>query len=279
MRVAGKIFWGTLSTLLASSCFDPPQFPIVPEISFEGLRFVDTPDPSPFELATDSLVLEVSFKDGNGDLGLGSNEGVVSGPDKKYYYHDRWYYTKETIANCDDDPLDDVKRCSELRLEELSKYVNYKLKRVPVNGSDTLKAFVKPYNCTNWQVVRDRTGTVVDTVYFQLNPYYNNIFVEFQVKEANTSCGSPPCFSVFDWSQFLEYPNCGVQGFDGRFPYLNTESLGPTPLAGVIKYSMPSPFFKTIFGARTMRLRVYIVDRELNKSNEILTPEFTLRPQ
>jgi hypothetical protein len=278
MRLVGKVFWGTMSTVLVSSCFDPPQFPIIPEISYQAVRFVDVPDASPSELSTDSLILEISFKDGDGDLGLGSNETVFSQADKKYYFNDRWYYTKDQM-NCDDNTSDNVKRCYELRLEELSKYVNYKLKRIPVNGSDTLKAFVKPYNCTNWQVVRDKAGTVLDTVYFQLNPYYNNIFVEFQVKEANTSCGSPPCYSVFNWSQYLDYPNCGVQGFDGRFPYLNTEALGDTPLAGVIKYSMPSPFFKTIFGARTLRLRVWIVDRDLHKSNEIVTPEFTLRPQ
>jgi hypothetical protein len=278
MRLAGKIFWGTMSTLVASSCFDPPQFPIIPEIAYQNVRFVDVPDGSPLDpLSTDSLVLELSFKDGDGDLGLGPNEGVVSAPDGKHYYNDRWYFTKETMANCDDNPQDNVNRCYELRLEELPKYVNYKLKRTNAAGYDTLKPFAKPYNCTRWQVVRDRTGAVLDTVYFQMNPYYNNIFVEFQVKEANTSCPNPPCFTAFDWSQYLDYPNCEVQGFDGRFPYLNTESTGETPLAGVIKYSMPSPFFKTIFGARTLRLRVYLVDRNLHKSNEILTPEFDLR--
>jgi hypothetical protein len=272
MRLAGKIFWGTMSTLLASSCFDPPQFSIVPYIEFLNNRWVDVPDGSPQNpLSTDSVVLEIRFQDGDGDLGLGPSESVVSAPDGKHYYNDRWYFTKETMANCDDNPQDNVNRCYELRLEDLPKYVNYKLKRTNAPGYDTLKPFVKPYNCTRWQVVRDRTGAVLDTVYFQMNPYYNNIFVEFQVKEANAS------WTVFDWSQYLDYPNCEVQGFDGRFPYLNTESTGETPLEGVIKYSMPSPFFKTIFGARTLRLRVYIVDRNLRKSNEILTPEFDLR--
>jgi hypothetical protein len=277
MRLAGKIFWVTMSSVVASSCFDPPEFPVVPEIAYENHRFVDMPD-TPGEYSTDSLILEISFKDGDGNLGLGSTElGSIQG-DKVYFYNDRWYYTTELIDDCDDNPNDGVNRCFDLNLDLLNagKYVTYKLKRNPVNGSDTLKEFIKPYNCTNWEVTRDQTGTVRDTVYFQLNPYYNNIFVEFQIKLANTECQSPPCFKVFDWSQYLDYPNCGVQGFNGRFPYLNTESLGPTPLAGVIKYSMPSPFFKSIFGSRTIRLRVWIVDRELNRSNDILTPEFSL---
>jgi hypothetical protein len=270
MRLAGKIFWGSISTLLVSSCFDPPQFPIIPDIGYKDIRFIDMPDPSPFEVATDSLVLELSFRDGDGDLGIRSSE---SNPP----FNDRWYYLLQPIPNCDDNPNDGVNRCYELRLEEINKYVSYKLKRKPVNGSDTLKPFVKPYNCTNWEVVRDKAGKVLDTVYFQANPHYNNIFVEFQMKESSSSCSSPPCFSVFDWSQYLNYPSCEVQGFNGRFPYLNTQDLGETPLAGVIKYSMPSPFFKTIFGARTLRIRVYIEDRLQNRSNEVITPEFTLR--
>lgn len=269
MRLAGKIFRGAISTLLVSSCFDPPEFPIVPEIRFESIEFVDIPDPSPFEVATDSLVLQLSFRDGDGDLGIKASESFPP-------FNDRWYSLKEPF-DCDGHPQTKESRCHELRLEELSKYVNYKLKRVPQNGSDTLKAFEKPYNCTNWEVVRDRTGKVVDTVYFQLNPHYNNIFVEFQMKESSSSCSNPPCFSVFDWSNYLNYPSCELQGFNGRFPYLNTQELGETPLAGIIKYSMPSPFFKTIFGARTLRLRVYIEDRSQNRSNEIITPEFTLR--
>jgi hypothetical protein len=263
-----------MSSLMVSSCFDPPEFPITPEIAYENIRFVDMPDP-----ATDSLVLEISFRDGDGDLGLDPNETVFTLDDRDYYFNDRWYYTIEPMPECDDDPADGVNRCHELKKDQLANYISYALKRNPVNGSDTLKPFENPYNCTNWEVVRDETGLVQDTVYFQQNPYYNNIYVAFELKEPNSFCQNPPCYSPFNWSQYLDYPNCEVQGFNSRFPYLNTESLGPTPLAGVIKYSMPSPFFKVIFGARTLRLRVSIVDRQLHKSNEIVTPEFSLRPQ
>ena len=133
MRLAAKIFWGTMSTLLAASCFDPPQFPMVPEIAYQNVRFVDVPDASPAELSTDSLVLEISFKDGDGDLGIGSNEPTPTLDGK--FFNDRWYYTLDQMS-CDDNSQDNVKRCYELRLEELQKYVSYKLKRKPVNGRD-----------------------------------------------------------------------------------------------------------------------------------------------
>ena len=75
MRLAGKIFWVTMSSLAASSCFDPPEFPIIPEIEYENVRFVDVPDPNPSQFTTDSVVLEIKFMDGDGDLGL-----IVSPP-------------------------------------------------------------------------------------------------------------------------------------------------------------------------------------------------------
>jgi hypothetical protein len=49
---------------LLSGCITPPEnFPSVPEISFEDMRFVNT-------AGADSLVISVRFKDAEGDLGL-----------------------------------------------------------------------------------------------------------------------------------------------------------------------------------------------------------------
>src|SRR5688572_9599859 len=97
MSPAGTFFWVTTSSLAVSSCFDPPEFPIIPEIAYENIRFVDRPDPS-----TDSLVLELSFKDGDGDLGLDPTESVFKHNNKWYYFNDRWYYTLVPAAGCDD---------------------------------------------------------------------------------------------------------------------------------------------------------------------------------
>lgn len=249
------------------SCFDPPSFPITPEIGFESIDFIDVKDPSPFEVAADSLILRLSFRDGDGDLGIASFENRPP-------FNDRWYYLTSGIPECDDNPQDAVNRCYGIKVSELTtgKYINYRMKRTGGPAADSLKAFVRPYNCTRWHVISDNTGKVIDTLYFQLNPHYNNIFVEIQIKGSNGD------YSVFDWSTFLTYPSCEVQGFNGRYPILKDEDqVGDAPLAGVIRYSMPSPFFKTIFGANTLRLRVFIEDRAFNKSNEIITPDFTLQ--
>jgi hypothetical protein len=49
---------------LVSACVSPPDnFPTVPEIAFEDMRFVNTS-------GSDSLIVSIAFKDAEGDLGL-----------------------------------------------------------------------------------------------------------------------------------------------------------------------------------------------------------------
>jgi len=152
--------------------------------------------------------------------------------------------------------------------------------RIKTPGYDTLKPFSKPYNCTNWEVVyvdddNDPTTAVVpfDTLFFVLNPHYNNLFVEFEMK---TDDPANP-FDTFDEKTFFNYPSCGIRSFYGRIPILSEDLSRSTPLEGEIRYSIPSLFFTTIFGAKTLRLRVYIEDRALHASNVIFTREFNLR--
>jgi hypothetical protein len=51
--------------VLLASCFNEPEFSNIPRIKFEGLYF----GKSNIEDNPDSLVLTLSFEDGDGDLG------------------------------------------------------------------------------------------------------------------------------------------------------------------------------------------------------------------
>ncbi len=227
--------WLALSgmvALLLTSCFDPPQYGPIPEIEFGKIVFKDIADPS----AIDTLILSLKFKDGDGDLGLDGSE--VQEP-----FNDKFYYK---FAD--------------------GTYVTYKTKRTKP-GYDTLPAFVKPYNCINWEV--KTVNAKVDTFYFQLNPNHYNIFVDFFVQNSDGS------FKEFDWQKEFSYPNCGIP-FDGRFPRLSKDLTQKTPLDGTIHYSMKSTGFLILFSIKTLKLKVTIQDRALHKSNTIETPLFTL---
>ncbi len=217
------------------SCLDEPQYSEIPEIEFKQIVFKDLKDAS----SADSLIVSLKFRDGDGDMGIDPSE------------------TREPFNNKFYSQLPD------------KSYVTYKTKRTNPNY-DTLPAFVKPYNCTNWEVVT-QNQKVIDTVYFQLNPNYNNIFITFQVKDISGN------FKDYDWTAIFTYPLCEVNGFNGRYPILPKDLGQPATLEGTIRYAMVSTGFNAIFSIKTLRLKIKIQDRALNKSNEIFTPEFTLK--
>lgn len=219
---------------VVSGCFNPPDFPVEPQIEFESIQYKEYG--TGFDTEYDSLILTISFKDGDGDLGLDPSENNAP-------YNNKFYF----IAG--------------------GKYLNYTAKRTDPNY-DTLPDFVKPYNCINWEVFK-QNNIVKDTLYFQLNPDYNNITVEFLVKNSDGT------FTEFDWKEAFNYPNCGIS-FDGRFPILYKDKTG-APLEGKLRYGMGSIGFKILFSTKTLKLRIQIKDRALNRSNVIETSEFTLQ--
>lgn len=233
------------------ACNRPPELPIEPEISFSCLNFREVPD-KPTETTQDSLIIEINFQDGDGDLGLGETE-------THYPYNNVFYFIDED--------------------EELVT-LSY---RTEVPGYDTLPPFEFPYTCTNWvinpeidafSIVKNQNGElfettnavdIQDTVYYEENRNHFNIFVEYFVKRNGV-------FEEFDW--VTEIAQCG-ESFNGRFPILS--DISEKPLEGTLRYSMTSSGFLFLFRHDTLKLRIGIQDRQLHKSNVIETPEFTLR--
>ncbi len=236
------------AAFVVSSCLPaliPPPNSNVPIIDDVSAVFVDVADPS----IVDSLVLSVKFKDGDGDLGLGTNEtGCYNIGGKSVCFNDKFYYK---FAD--------------------GTFVTYKTKRLAKNRpNDTLPLFVKPFNCTKWEVT-DKVTSKLDTFYYLRNKNYNNIFVAFLVQNQTTGV-----FEEFKFEEQFGYPGCALN-FDGRFPILAKDPTQKTPLEGTIKYSMKSIGFLALFSNKAMKLRVTIQDRQLNKSNVAETKVFSLR--
>lgn len=265
-----------LGPLIISSCFNPPEYPDVPEIVFKSVDYVKGGLQDDGSQAEDSVVLVLNFKDGDGDIGIGSDE--IFPP-----FNDRWFITKSRMAfDITIPPAYDcsqyTKNCWNINLAQLDKYVVYKDRRA-TPGYDTLKPYIQPYTCYNWEVVTqdpDNDPTtppvVLDTLYFVLNEHYNNLFVDFEIKTGNPP---PNDWETFDEKKYFT-ASCGVRIFRGRIPILSEDLGRSTPLEGEIRYAIPSYFFETIFGSNTLRLRVHIEDRALHASNEVLTREFNL---
>ncbi|MEK6480031.1 hypothetical protein WJR50_20985 [Catalinimonas sp. 4WD22] len=73
MRYFTSFIFFVVCSAAISACYDEPEFAMQPHlIDFDGeqgIRFVDIPN-----TVTDSLIIRVQFRDGDGDLGLRSNE-------------------------------------------------------------------------------------------------------------------------------------------------------------------------------------------------------------
>src|SRR5258706_5274488 len=114
MRLIRSLVGMLVMAIAMDGCFKAPEFPAVPEITFNNLVFKDVAAPS----SADTLILTINFKDGDGDLGLDDSETGIP-------YNDKYYYVFQD-----------------------GSYLNYKAKRT-IAGFDSLPEFVTPYNCTN----------------------------------------------------------------------------------------------------------------------------------
>lgn len=284
-----KRFKGFLLLLLVTaamgSCFDPPEFPNVPEIEFESIEFKEGP-------STDSLILTISFRDGDGDLGIDpTNIDFLS-----YPFNNLTFYQTDGSGNLI--PLNTVAGTSATDTLNVlivpnpgqGKLVFPRTRKTP--GYSNLP----PYNCQNYEyllnkplivpeaavgILDDKTiitdtlyngqtrfFAIQDTLYFTVNPDHYNIEVDFFVRKPGDPNADPEGWVEFDWRKEF----C-TQSFDGRFPVLSTDG---NALEGTIRYSMNSLGFTSIFSVQTLKLRIQIKDQALNRSNIVETGPFTL---
>ncbi len=243
MRFIRSLVGMVVLAVAFSACFKAAEFPIVPEIEYNNVIFRKGPAPTKdVPSPADTLILTINFKDGDGDLGLDASETGIP-------YNDKYYY-----------------------LFKDGSFLNYKAKRT-IAGFDTLPDFVTPYNCTNWEQIRDQSPQpkVIDTLYFTLNPDHFNFVADIYVQQADQS------FALYDWKTEFIFPNCNVSGFNGRFPILSKDLTQKTAQEGTIRYAIPSPAWTIFFSIKLLKLKVSIRDRALHQSNVVETPPFTLQ--
>ena len=249
-----------------------------PTIDFEDIYFQEAKAVG----ERDALVLTVSFKDGNGDLGLSASD--IDPP-----YHDVFYYlandgdtialNKRTVRDglpqfvevppnatgklvtvrTPDDPL--YKNVIPAYVDDQASCTHYTYTEVYVEETDR-RIFDESYNYTVLSSAnRPDVYVLLDTFYYRRNPTYSNIDIEFWVNDGNG-------FKLFDWEKEF----CTIS-FNQRFPILSDKQ---GPLEGNLEYAMTTSGMKSVFGNKTIKLKVRVRDRDLNNSNPIETPEFTL---
>jgi hypothetical protein len=281
--------------LASGSCFDPPEFPVEPQIDLKGIYFGVDP------VKTDSIVLSISFKDGDGDLGLRTDQ-------IDYPFHPRNYFLKNngqlikvpTIA-----PFSNIPPIIYRNEGQTGKLATLEDLNDPLYA-DEMDSYIYPYTCNTYifdslsldfvdKEFVDASYNITDTLtsncpqpftpecpegiyivkeiwYSKKNPDYDNIEVIFEVR-TNTPDPNDPDYEVLDW-ETVTGTQCGTS-YNGRFPVLGDEDKD-APLDGILHYSMKSEGFYFVLGSKTFRLKIKIKDRALHTSNEITTADYTL---
>ena len=232
-----------LLLLVSASCYRAPEFPVEPSISFESLRFYDTPN-------QDSLVLAINFEDGDGDLGISGNE-----IDQPYHPFSFVFHNGNPLTISSNDtmpPFFPPYSCENYKIGKVhqNQFIYYVINRDSENPSFYQQTF---------------GNTPPDTLYAKPNIFTDNFLVDFYVQRNGV-------YEEFDWVT-APSPNCG-ESFNGRFtPIFDTENPDK-PLSGQIFYAMENFGFLPYFRNDTVKLSVRIIDRALHVSNRIETPGF-----
>ncbi|MBN8650247.1 MAG: hypothetical protein J0L67_02405 [Cytophagales bacterium] len=249
-----KKFWGTSLILLLLTIInckeDEPIYPIEPYIEFRDIEVKR-------ENSMDSVIVKFYVRDGDFDLGLTIND--IESP-----YHYAWYYNK-----VEDKLIPGTYKAEGLDINSLLKFSD---RYTP--SFDTLPEFVDPYSCINYEVLRNDFGQVIDTVYIKINELPYNFIFDFQVQQDDGS------WSTFNFREEFSYPNCGFN-LHGRFQLQNFGSDSGSPFyfkmissqEMLLTFKIGSHFLRILFLNKTVRFRLYIYDRALNKSNVVYTSE------
>jgi hypothetical protein len=287
-------------TSLFGSCFDPPEFPNQPDISF-----IDGDIRKNFQYyAPDSLVMHISFKDGDGDLGIDpSDPKFINDP-----YHYRHYFlanngnldSVSTILENDSilvlqipNPIPANVKLATIRTRNNTLYndaweggpipsippsshcdrypyqIAGKQTRnfVYVEAQDTAVLESSTANLRKISAGGTTYYAVEDTLLVKYNQNYYNLDAELYTYNPSHPKADEDGFAPYDWAKL----RCST--IDGRFPFLSdTEKT----LEGDLTYGVKTTGLNDFLG-QPIKFSIQITDRALNKSDLLKTRQpFTL---
>ncbi|RAV98601.1 hypothetical protein [Pseudochryseolinea flava] len=286
--IKGLILFASI-VISISSCFDPPEFSTVPQISLNSITFTESLSSE----VQDSIVIDLSFRDGDGDLGLNDSDTVPPYQTYQAYVADNGVIKPILVpklfpTRTDLLVLDFGNTTGRLVMSDLASHPQY---------TNVLPPFDPSSNCNRYMLIGSdrrlmkllvRMGDIdrvpdefhlKDTtigptsykllkgnLYFTRNKYVNNYHVRILEQVATNK------FEEI----FLSSENNEIcySPFDGRFPVLKDDTN--SPLEGDLSYSLKSFGLLTVLSPRLFKFEISIVDRALNQSNVIETKVYTL---
>jgi hypothetical protein len=264
--------------------YENPNFSAEPFITFKDLKFIEG------EPMADSIQLTFSYRDGDMDLGL-SHEAL----DSPYHRLNLFVEDGTSLLKVSANSLYIAQGLFPVIAQsqkEGKKLVAYRTRKKASFG------FLPELGCKyyanmeilipgkNRFLMDDFTNVletltqnsetyykILDTLYYEINPYHYSIDVDFLVEQANST------YEEFDWRANF------CTSYNGRFPVIIDPQKGPQgsfrsgpffikPISnweGEIVYTMASHGFRHLFEGKKLKLNVTVFDRALHTSNTIET--------
>lgn len=291
-----KILYSLLAASAIISCGDDelknPNYPVEPSIKFVDLKFRENEEIG----QPQELILTISYKDGDSDLGLG-----YSGEDVLYPYHSNNLFLADGSGDTTMIP-------SVLEYDPSGNLMGAIVKPVSQTGtlvtSSTRENPEYSYlpehnpvsNCPDYhsltyyyfdETILNESFDVRETVTFN-NKNFQAVNDLVLIKPNENSYNISVKFYYFNNGEFEEYSWSNCQTFNGRFPLIEDKKSGTidfndlfkikvkNPWEGQITYTMSNSSFLATFGARSLKLEITIKDRALHTSNTIITLAFEL---
>ncbi|MBR07781.1 MAG: hypothetical protein CMP48_08835 [Rickettsiales bacterium] len=249
-----------LLTLVVVGCFSPDELSEVPRIGYVSSHFYRVPDDyvpkDETDNPRDSILITFTLEDGDGDIGLRSND-----VDNLYPYH-----PYNTIIDS--------------RGEKVRFGGDYQLPFYKVNEQQGFRDSLffsdvdnRPtsYDCKYFILDEELTGNTNQdsAVFIEQNIYGKNLIVDILRKQNGN-------YTSVDYAEYTNSINCDLYSLSGRIPIFDDDNLGRT-LKGEISYSIPSTGHVYVLNRDTFKIRFYVFDRALNQSNVVESPDLTLQ--
>lgn len=228
-------------------CFETVEFPDTPKIEFESLSYVDTD-------GIDSLILKFSFEDGDSNIGLTNSSQDLLFP---YQIYDVVLDDGNDVVTISSDTVEFPIFTAPVFITDFNGEI---IRQIDLSNRELLSENdIRPaYNCEDYEIVD------ADTVYVVRNEFHHNFHIEFQEKIGGE-------YFTIDFREVFNSDDCTLGNFNGRIPLFD-----PNGQEGVITYAMLSQAFRLAFLDNTIRLKFYVIDRDLNRSNEAFSQDFVL---
>lgn len=259
--------------MFLSSCINDPEFNDVPKIKFKKVTFKRIGGVS----APDSLTISLEFQDGNGDLGLDNRFTQSPFNSTNFFVDDNGQLiTIEHLGRPGFEFLPEFtfpERC-ESWLTEYTVEGFIQAAGLSFSSQDEKDAFIQSLNLNLENT--DEGLKILDTLYFEPNPNHNNLHLDIMLlkDDGEDFSDADGNYEIFNWLTDLPISTCGSP-LTLRFPIMSNLN-DSSPLEGTLSYSLASPFIEASFGNEKIKLRIKILDRELNQSNTVFSELFTL---